>query len=333
LRFRYQQQKDDGGRTVQDRVDDARKVLEQVQIYSCRVKAGDDVSCLNLYQAARPRMLGVPDSLIKRGGFKFIGSEAHDAEDKHNPWLLLNSTLPDGAVPVIAEENTVTWMLKKELGDDIEITDVSGKPVRLRIVAILKDSVFQSELLISSSAFQRLFPRQEGFTFHLIEGSPQQAENAAELLRLGLAKQGPEVAQSRERVAVFMAVENTYLTTFQLLGGFGLLLGSLGLAVVLLRNVWERRGELALLRALGYRHTDLGQLILSENVLLLLLGLAVGTAAAALSVTPHLAQGDSVPVLRLAGLLGLVVLAGLLAGLAAVISTLRAPLIPSLRKE
>ena len=37
----------------------------------------------------------------------------------------------------------------------------------------------------------------------------------------------------------------------QALGRLGLLLGAVGLAIVLLRGVWERRGELALLRALG----------------------------------------------------------------------------------
>ena len=61
-----------------------------------------------------------------------------------------------------------------------------------------------------------------------------------------------------ERLEAYLAVENTYLTTFQALGGLGLLLGALGLAVVLLRSVWERRGELALLRALGYRQPGAG---------------------------------------------------------------------------
>jgi hypothetical protein len=331
LRTHYQRQKD--GEGVEQRAEEARKTLEQVTIYSCRVKPGDDVSCLNLYQATRPQMLGVPESLIHRGGFKFLSAETDNSKEKNNPWLLLDSTRFGGAIPVIGEENTITWMLKKDLGDEIEITDDSGNPVRLRIVAILKDSVFQSGLLLSSQNFRRLFPRQEGFTLHLIEGAPEQANAAAELLRVGLAKQGPEVIQSRDRVATFMAVENTYLTTFQLLGGLGLLLGSLGLAVVLLRNVWERRGELALLRALGYRHSALGELILAENSLLLLAGLAIGTGAAVLSVLPHLIQEGALPSPRPLLMLAVVLVAGLLAGSFAMISALRAPLIPALRKD
>ena len=111
-----------------------------------------------------------------------------------------------------------------------------------------------------------------------------------------------------------MAVENTYLLTFQALGGLGMLLGALGLAVVLLRSVWERRGELALLRALGFRKRMLSWLILSENGFLLILGLAGGTLAALLAVSPHLAGvGGRVPWLEIIGLLASVLTVGLIA--------------------
>ena len=88
---------------------------------------------------------------------------------------------------------------------------------------------------------------------------------AKDLLKNVLAGNGVEVTSTAERLKSYLDVENTYLATFQALGGLGLLLGTLGLAVVLLRSVWERRGELALLRALGYRHSALGWLVLAEN--------------------------------------------------------------------
>ena len=66
----------------------------------------------------------------------------------------------------------------------------------------------------------------------------------------------------------------------QLLGGFGLLLGVLGLAVVLLRNVWERRSELALLRARGGSLPGLLARLLVENALVVLPAAALGVLAA-----------------------------------------------------
>ena len=67
-----------------------------------------------------------------------------------------------------------------------------------------------------------------------------------------LAEEGFDVVDAREQLAQFLAVQNTYLSTFQSLGALGLLLGTIGLAVVQLRSVLERRGELALMRAGGF---------------------------------------------------------------------------------
>src|SRR4029078_9338483 len=95
-------------------------------------------------------------------------------------------------------------------------------------------------------------------------------------LEEGLGVFGFDAQKTTERLAEFLAVQNTYLSTFQSLGGLGLLLGTFGLATVQLRNVLERRGELALLRATGFRRRRLAQLVMIENGLLLLGGLAVG---------------------------------------------------------
>ena len=59
--------------------------------------------------------------------------------------------------------------------------------------------------------------------------------------------------------------------------------GPMELAVVLLRNVWERRGELALMRALGFSRSALGWLVLSENIGLVMFGLLTGVFSALVS--------------------------------------------------
>jgi ABC-type lipoprotein release transport system permease subunit len=304
-------------------------ILDGVTFVPLRLRAGDDASCLNLFQPRKPRLLGVPRSLIQRGGFQLEGSGPSGT-----PWALLEEPAEDGAIPVFGEANTVQWMLKKSLGEVIEVPDAQGKPVNLRIVGLLKDSVFQSELLMSEANFLRLYPSQEGYNFFLIDAPPDRAADLKPALETALVGRGFEVTPSAQRLAAYLAVENTYLSTFQALGGLGLLLGALGLAVVLLRSVWERRGEMALLRALGYRRRVLGWLVLVENVFLLAAGLGIGAAAALASVAPHvLAGAGEVPWARLAGLLLLVLLVGLAAGAAAMAATVRAPLLPALRRE
>jgi len=103
---------------------------------------------------------------------------------------------------------------------------------------------------------------------------------------------------------------------------------------VQLRNVLERRGELALLRAAGFRRRTLVELVLLESVALLVAGLGVGVLTALIAIAPQLAGGGaSIPWSTLAGTLGLVLVAGLAASAAAARSVLSAPLLPALRGE
>jgi putative ABC transport system permease protein len=119
-----------------------------------------------------------------------------------------------------------------------------------------------------------------------------------------------------------------------MLGGLGLALGTLGLAAVLLRNVLERRRELALLRAVGYNRRHFGIMILAENALLLACGLLTGTLCALLAIAPVVnARGGRLPFASLGLLLAAVVVAGLAASLVATAAALRAPLLAALREE
>jgi putative ABC transport system permease protein len=132
----------------------------------------------------------------------------------------------------------------------------------------------------------------------------------------------------------FNAVQNTYLGTFQLLGGLGLLLGSAGLGVVVLRNVLERRGELAAMMAVGFTRRRLHSLVLGEHVYLLVLGLAAGLLAATVAVLPPaLTQAVPVPWSSLALTLAGIVINGLAWSWLAASHALRGNLLEALREE
>ncbi len=307
------------------------EVLNDVKITRFRVRPGDDTSCLNLYQPRNPRILGVSDDFIKAERFGFQGSLAETAEEKANPWLLLEKN-PQATIPVIADANSMTYVLHKSLGDTISVNDSNGQPVTLQIVAALSDSLFQGELLMSEKNFLRVFPDQQGWRFFLIEATNW--SSVATVLEDKLSDFGFDVTNTAEKLAEFHRVENTYLSTFQALGGLGLLLGTVGLAAVLLRNVLERRRELALLRATGFQPNHLSLMVVAENALLLGCGLLTGIVCALLAVAPALfARGGHVSLVSLGVLLLAVLLTGLAASLVAVSVVKRAPVLAALRAE
>lgn len=324
-----------GGSSTDARFVKAKADLADLKLKTLpfRLRGGDDASCLNLYQAGKPRVAGVPDELIPLNRFAFAMTEAATPEERANPWLLLANKREDGAIPIFVEQNTAMWMLKTFLGGTVTVPDENGREVKLRIVGTFQDSIFQSELLMSDANFRTLYPRDEGFRLFLVDVPADKIDRATELLETGLQANGFAVSRTADKVATYQAVIGAYLSTFQLLGGLGLLLGVCGLGVVILRGVFERRAELAVLRAVGYRPGTLVRLVLVENLLLLIVGLGVGLVAAVISVLPNLQLGGQFDAPRLGLLLGAVFAVGFVVAVLATRRAATVPVITALRKE
>ncbi len=256
-----------------------------VSVVGMRSTLGDDVSCRNLYRPGNPKVTSVPDSFIKDGAFSFVSS----LKDSKNPWEL-KEPMKDRTIPVIADSETAQWILHKKLGDIIQVTDEKGRNRDLRIVAMVRKSIFQSELLMSQERFRDLFPSRSGFDTFLIEVPPGSEKGVETVLRESLSDFGVDVGTTQERLGSYFEIANTYISAFEALGGLGMILGGLGLVIVLARGVVERRAELAVLSAIGFRRRTIASLVALENGVLLIFGMAIGMVAAGVSVSPELVR-------------------------------------------
>jgi len=320
------------------------KSLECVSVVPFRVRDGDDASCLNLNRAQKPRLLGVnPRSLAEEGRFEIVAKADFVHPKKANIWTLLFESQShgraavwnDGAIPAIADQNSILWAMGKKVGDIIEYPepDERGRPVRLRLVGAVANSILQGNLIIAEDEFTARFPSEAGYRYFLVDVPTNRIADVSATLTRALRDFGLELTPATRRMAQLNAVQNTYLGTFQILGGLGLLLGSAGLGVVVLRNVLERRGELALLLALGFRAKALRWLVLSEHAALLLLGLLSGVVAAGVAVLPSVLGAGELPVGGLALTLGGVLASGLIWTWLATVSALRGQLLDALRNQ
>ena len=300
------------------------QVLAALTVTPVRVKSGEDASCLNLYQTKIPTILGVPRSLIEEGRFAFLGGS----------WQSLLDQPADGSIPVLGDMNTLMFSLHKQVGQRINVPDDENPQHQLKISGMFQDSIFQGVLVMSEDNFLKLYPEEKGFRYFLIEVPPERQNAAAALLETELSAYGFDTELVAVRLARFLSVQNTYLSTFQALGGLGLLLGTIGLGTVMLRNVLERQKELALLRAVGYRTNQVSALVLWENGFVLFCGLFAGAASALLATWPNLvSRGADIPWVNLIGLMALVFVSGMLAATVAVRVAVRLPILTSLRGE
>jgi hypothetical protein len=304
--------------------------LKDFRVVQFRLREGDDASCLNLNRAQNPRLLGVnPQLLRERFSFSDMASQ-----NSRSGWDLLDQPESDGTVPAIGDANSIKWALGKKIGDTLEYVDERGEKFKVKLVGAVANSVLQGNLIISERNFVHRFPGVGGYRMFLIDAPSNTVAQTASVLMRGLQDAGLELVPAVQRLDAFNAVQNTYLSTFQVLGGLGLLVGSAGLGVVVLRNVLERRGELALLQAVGFRRRSIRWLVLSEHAGLLAMGLAVGLVAALVSVIPTLSgSAGRLPLISLSLTVGSVLVVGFCSTVLSVGIALRGRLLDALRNE
>ncbi len=304
--------------------------LEGTRIVPMRVRQGEDASCLNLNQATRPTLLGVTPHELS-GRFSVGPKEGNPAD----PWTLLEPDPDDHfVIPGIADQNTAMYSLHKGLGDIIEYTDDNGRTFGVRLVAMLKGSLLQGQVLVSEENFMSKFPDQAGYRQFLIETPAGREGQVSAYLAKALADQGFDAVPSTQRLQEFFSVENTYLAIFQALGGLGLLLGTAGLAIVVARNLLERRREFGILEAIGFSLADLRKLSISEHRWLLLWGLMSGTGAAIIAVWPAIrSRQEGFPLEAMACLVVALLLLSLFWIYLATRLSLKESALPALREE
>ena len=294
----------------------ASELLSASEIFPFRVLPGEDVSCLNLYQPQKPQILGASDAML----------------DEY-PWSQIRVVQPEGGkAAAIGDEKSLRWILHHNPDEDFLIQDEFGKPLSLKLVTF-ENSLFQSQLIISESNFTKYFPSQSGYQFFLIKTPPALREETAQVLEKTLGDYGFDLTSASARLASYRSVENTYISTFQSLGGLGVLLGTLGLALILFRNIIERRGELATLRAFGFRRQLLSRMLFLESCFLLAVGMLIGIVAGLVAILGSQGHLPSFPWVSLTITLLFIFGFGIIANAIAVAVALRSPLLSTLKSE
>ncbi|MDB4365054.1 ABC transporter permease, partial [Akkermansiaceae bacterium] len=255
-----------------------------------RIGEGDDVDCFNLTASNQPRLLGV-DPVLLEGRFK-----------TSDQWSILEG---DG-VPAIVDETTMMWVLKKKIGDELIYQDEWGNDFPVTIAGVVKDSIFQGSLILSEKKLLEKYPSLGGYQLFL---SPD--GKAREILQEETADLGGKVTATKDRIAAFHEVENTYIAIFNVLGGLGIILGSVGVGIVTARNLVERKAEFETLRMLGISKIRRSKIVKHEVKSMVAWGLGIGLVSALIAVIPVL--GGTVGMMDLLWMTGLVLAMGFIA--------------------
>ncbi|HSH20211.1 MAG TPA: FtsX-like permease family protein, partial [Draconibacterium sp.] len=251
---------------------------------------GDDASCLNLNRIAQPAILGVePESLEGRFSFAAKLEELGETE----PWQALNQNFDDGSIPTIADQTVIQWGLGKKVGDILLYQNELGDTIKLKLIAGTTPSIFQGYVIISNQNFLKNYPTHSGTSIFLVDGNPDKQQQISDELNSVFRDYGWEMESSAKRLVEFYSVTNTYLSIFLALGALGLILGTIGLAVILARTLLERSREIAVMQAIGFNSLPIFRMITSEYIILLFVGILSGFITAVVATLPAFLSTNS----------------------------------------
>lgn len=274
----------------------ATEALARCDIALVRSSGGDDASCTNLYAATRPTVIGVGPGFVARGGFRFVAhAPTDDAETTANPWRLLTRDPGGGPIPVVLDQATAQWALRVGgVGSRFDVAGDDGATIPCEVVGLIDGGILQGFVIVSERSFARMFPARSGYGMALIDAARNTAAGRAELgpaLVTAWADAGVTLVSADDRLRRLQAVQNTFLAGFQALAALGLLLGTVGVAAVQAQGLLERRDTLAVLKAIGFLPATLRRLIVGETLMTVGIGLAAGSLAGCLAITPLVLSG------------------------------------------
>jgi ABC-type antimicrobial peptide transport system permease subunit len=231
-------------------------------------------TCSNLNSNLPPRLIGANETFLQDNTFVFSSSLDHDPSDAQGAWSELDEVQADGSIPIVGDTNTIIWIYGKGVGDTITIADENGQDKELLVVGILRSSMFSGSVFLSEENIDDLFPTKAEFSMFLFK--TDEPEQLATYLEENMDTYGMDATLVEERVREDLEVEWSYMSLFQTLLLFGLVVGTAGLALTSAKSVSERRNEIGILRSLGFKRSMVLQAFLLENLYISLSGTVLG---------------------------------------------------------
>jgi ABC-type antimicrobial peptide transport system permease subunit len=231
-------------------------------------------TCSNLNSELPPRLIGANGTFLGENTLQFSSSLRHGSSDAQGAWSELDEVHSEGSIPIIGDTNTIVWIYEKGVGDTIEITDENGQERKLVVTGILQSSIFSGSVFLSEENLNDLFPTKAEYDLFLFK--TDEPEGLVAYLEPNMASFGVDAILIEEKVREDLEVEWSYMSLFQTLLLFGLIVGTAGLALTSAKSVSERRNEIGILRSLGFTRDMVLWSFLLENLYISLSGVFLG---------------------------------------------------------
>ncbi|MDG6224993.1 MAG: hypothetical protein QCI82_05715 [Candidatus Thermoplasmatota archaeon] len=265
--------------TNREAISDSISELSSRGYYASEIYAvGDEGgTCSNINAPYPPRLLGIPHDLR----FDLIRWEGSDEEDI---WSGLDE-YQGSSVPILVDENTLTWIYYEDIGSLFSLTDEKGEEMTMVVVGVLSPSVLTGSFVMSRDLLLHHFPRSARPSILLVKDPP--SGGSIDALREALEPLGPDLRSTLDLGRENMRYELGFLSIFNQFLIVGIGAGLISAASFTIARARERTTDIHLLHSMGLKKRRIGSALVLENMLSFTAAvssaLIVGISAAALS--------------------------------------------------
>lgn len=230
---------------------------------------------------------GIPDKFIESNGYGFndIAWDIIDPEGvtdhtdrkvwnalkSSSDWVIVDSSFGGGGFTGMPSGGTV------EAGDNITVSSLNGTRYNKTVIGISKLMGFRMVCMYEPYAASEFNAVEKNL--HLISIKPgTDAREIANDLRRELVPFGFYALVVEEIIEESLNVMNNFFNLFNAFLSLGLIIGIVGLGIVTLRSVYERRHEIGMMRAIGFKRRSVVISFLGESTFIAGSGLGIGAA-------------------------------------------------------
>ncbi|MFO8133526.1 MAG: FtsX-like permease family protein [Thermoplasmatota archaeon] len=223
------------------------------------------------------RLLGVGEDFARHNEFGFAELLPEYANET-TAWdaLLSNGSLAviDGSVQ--ANEFGPPSALTVELGGTISMKNRDNQTVEKKIIGILDTTIVQGVYISAGQARQEFgLQAPTFFLFSVSDGAD--TDTVAKDLERAFLTNGMQTVDVENMVLQFLEAMNQFFNLFEAFMALGLVIGIAGLGIITIRSVHERRQEIGMMRALGFKKRDVLASFTIETSFVAVLGIVIGT--------------------------------------------------------
>jgi putative ABC transport system permease protein len=254
--------------------------------YEVTRSEGNDFMVPGSMEMEQYQLLGVSDTFLSNNDFTLMERDDRYETDRE-AWEALreNSTycIIDGSklgyMEGDVDPSETIEIVGAYVGGTITVTDMSGqnRTQVLTVIGVMDQIFFFHGIMLNKDVVKNEYGGVESLL--LIElGEGEDIDTVAKAFEKTYLELGLQTSDLAEIINGFISLFNNMLYLMQGFLGIGLLVGIAGIGIISYRNVIERRQQIGMLRAIGFRRSMVAKSFLIETSFITILGILIGIA-------------------------------------------------------